>query len=286
MGSKLFHSLKYTFHSIYFNTSPYTKHNLLNNLFEHTLGWVYVNIPILLPHSHFLLSKKIVLQHDSNYSTTHIISIRSKLFPSLKYTFHSIYSNTSPYTKHNLLNNLFKHNLGWVYVNIPILLIHSHFLLSKKIMLQHDSNYSTTHIISVGSKLFHSLKYTYHSIYSNTSPYTKHNLLNNLFKHNLGWVYVNMPILLPHGHFPSVQKITLQHDLNYSTTHIISVGSKLFHSLKYTFHSIYSNTSPYTKHNLLNNLFKHNLGWVYVNMPILLPHGHFLLSKKLHCNMI
>ena len=78
----------------------------------------------------------------------------------------------------------------------------------------------------------------------------------------------------------------LQHDSNYSTTHIISIRSKLFHSLKYTFHSIYFNTSPYTKHNLLNNLFKHNLGWVYVNIPILLPHSHFSLSKNLHCNTI
>ena len=102
MGSKLFHSLKYTFHSIYSNSSPYTKHNLLNNLFKHTLGWVYVNIYILLPHSHFPLSKKIMSQHNSNYSSTHIISMGSKLFHSLKYTFHSIYYNTSPYTEDHL----------------------------------------------------------------------------------------------------------------------------------------------------------------------------------------
>ena len=38
-------------------------------------------------------------------------------------------------------------------------------------------------------------------------------------------------------------------------TCVISMGSKLFPSLKYTFHSIYSNTCPYTKHNLQNNLF-------------------------------
>ena len=82
--------------------------------------------------------------------------------------------------------------------------------------------------------------------------------------------------------FPPVQKITLQHNSNYSTTHIISMGSKLFPSLKYTFHSIYSNNSPYTKHNLQNNLFKHTLGWVYVHIPILLPHNHFPLFKKLH----
>ena len=64
------------------------------------------------------------------------------------------------------------------------------------------------------------------------------------------------------------------------------MGSKLFPSLKYTFNSIYSNNSPYTKHNLQNNLFKHTLGWVYVHIPILLPHGHFSLFKKLHHNTI
>ena len=64
------------------------------------------------------------------------------------------------------------------------------------------------------------------------------------------------------------------------------MGSKLFPSLKYTFHSIYSNTSPYTKHNLPNILLRHTLGWVYVHIPILLPHGHFLLFKKLHHNTI
>ena len=130
----------------------------------------------LCSHTHFTPQwpfppvQKIMLQYDSNYSTTHIISMGSKLFPSLKYTFHSIYSNTCPYTKHKLPNNLFKHTLGWVYVHMPILLPHSHFPLSKKIMSQHDSNYSTTHIILMGSKLFHSVKYTFHSIYSNTSP--------------------------------------------------------------------------------------------------------------------
>ena len=73
--------------------------------------------------------------------------------------------------------------------------------------------------------------------------------------------------LCPHTHitlpwpFPPVQNIMLQHDdSNYSTTDIISMGSKLFLSVKYTFHSIYSNTSPSTKHNLWNNLFKHTLG--------------------------
>ena len=101
-----------------------------------------------------------------------------------------------------------------------------------------------------------------------------------------GWVYVHIPILLPNGHFPLSKKIMSQHDSNYSTTHIISMGSKLFLSLKYTFHSIYSNTNPYTKHNLQNILLQHTLGWAYVYIPILLPHGHFPLFKKLHHNTL
>ena len=73
----------------------------------------------------------------------------------------------------------------------------------------------------------------------------------------------------------------------YSTTHIISMGSKLFLSVKYTFHSIYSNTSPSTKYKLHNNLFINtHLGWVYVHIPILPLHIHFPLSKILCCNTI
>ena len=47
-------------------------------------------------------------QLDSNYSSAHIILV-SKLFLSVNYTFHSIYSNTNPSSEHNLPNNLFKH---------------------------------------------------------------------------------------------------------------------------------------------------------------------------------
>ena len=93
--------------------------------------------------------------------------------------------------------------------------------------------------------------------------------------------------LCPHTHFtppwpfPPVQKkITSQHNSNYSTTHIISMGSKLFPSVKYTFHSIYSNTSLSTKHNLWNNLFKHTLGGFMSTYPFYssmdpFPHTHF-----------
>ena len=76
------------------------------------MGGFMSTYPYLLLHTHLHLSKIIMSQHNSNYSTTHIISMRSKLFPSVKYTFHLIYSNTSPSTKHNLWNNLFKHTLG------------------------------------------------------------------------------------------------------------------------------------------------------------------------------
>ena len=81
MGSKLFPSLKYTFQTIYSNTCQYIKHNLQNNLLNHTFGWVYVHIP-------------------------------------------------------KLPNNLFKPTLGWVYAHIPILLPNSHFPLSQNITLQ------------------------------------------------------------------------------------------------------------------------------------------------------
>ena len=56
---------------------------------------------------------------------------------------------------------------------MPILLLHDHFVLFQKIMYQHDSNYSSTHIISMVSKLFLSVNYTFHSIYSNTNPLMK-----------------------------------------------------------------------------------------------------------------
>ena len=147
------------------------------------------------------------------------------------------------------LPNIYLNTLWWIYVRIPILLLHGHFPLSKKlhhttiqtiqlhILFQWDQNYFLQ-----SNKLFTQyiltqvdpLNTTYEIIYLNTL-----------------WLGV-----CPHIHFtppwplPPVQKIILQHDSNYSTTHIISMGSKLFPSVKYTFHSIYSNTSPSTKHNL------------------------------------
>ena len=237
----------------------------------------------LCSHTHFTPPQpfppvqKIKSQHNSNYSTTHIISMGSKLFPSLKYTFHSIYSNTSPYTKHNLQNNLFKHTLCWVYVHIPILLPHGHFPLFKQlccktiqtislhILFQWDQNcFPHSNILSTQyiPTPVHTLNTTHQIIYLNTL-----------------WVGFMLT-------YPFYSPTTISPCSNYFTTHIISMGSKLFPSLKYTFHSIYSNTSPYTKHNLPNNLFKHTLGWVYVHIPTLLPHNHFPLFKKLCHNTI
>ena len=150
-----------------------------------------------------------------------------KLFPLLKYTSHSIYSNTSTYTKHKLPNNLFENTLGWVYIHIPILLIHSHLHLPKKlhhntietnplhILFQWDQNYFP-HSNILSTKYIptpvHPLITTYQIIY-----------LNTLWV----WLYVHIPILLPHGHFPLSKKlccntiqtipihILLQWDQNY-----------------------------------------------------------------------
>ena len=140
--------------------------------------WVSTH-PKCFEINYFTMSK-IMSQHNSNYSTTFIILIVSKIFTWLNYIFHSIYSNTSPSAKHNLQKKNYFNTL-WVEVHIPILLLHDHFVLFKKIICQHDSNYSSAHIISRVSKLFLSVNYTFHSLYSNTNPSSEHNLPNNLF---------------------------------------------------------------------------------------------------------
>ena len=120
----------------------------------------------------------------------------------------------------------------------------------QNIMLQNDdSKYSTTHIISMDQNYFlqSNILFTQYIL----TPVHPLNTSYIIIYLNTLWVS-----LCPHTHFtppwpfPPVQKIILQHNSNYSTTHIISMGSKLFPSVKYTFHSIYSNTSPSTKHNL------------------------------------
>ena len=92
---QLVHSLNTIYQIIYFNTV--------------WVGWG--------PHTQFIPwwpfchVKIIMSQNNSNYWTTCVILIVSKIFTWLNYTFHSIYSNTSPSTKHNLPNNLFQHTL-------------------------------------------------------------------------------------------------------------------------------------------------------------------------------
>ena len=161
MGSKLFLSVKYTFHSIYSNTSPSTKHNLWNNLFKHTLGGFMSTYPF---YSYTAIStvQNVMSQHDSNYSTTHIISIGSKLFPSVKYTFHSIYSNTSPSTKYKLHNNLFKHTLGGFmstypfYSSTPIYTCPNYYVTTQFKLFNYTYYFNAIKIISF-SQIYFSL---------------------------------------------------------------------------------------------------------------------------------
>ena len=133
--------------------------------------WVSTH-PNCIEINYFTMSK-IMSQHNSNYSTTFIILILSKIFTWLNYIFHSIYSNTSPSTKHNLQKNLFWHTLGGLRCTYPFYSSTTILSFSKNYAYQHDSNYSSAHIISMVSKLFLSVNYTFHSIYSNTNPLTK-----------------------------------------------------------------------------------------------------------------
>ena len=117
----------------------------------------------LCPHTHFtppqpFSSVQIIMsQHNSNYSTTHIISMGSKLFPSVKYTFHSIYSNTSPSTKYKLHNNLFKHTLGEFMSTYPFYSSMAISTCPKCYCFNSIQTILTTDIISMGSKLFPSV---------------------------------------------------------------------------------------------------------------------------------
>ena len=116
----------------------------------------------------------------------------------------------------------------------PFYSSHSHFPMSKKlhhnmiqtiplhILFQWDQNYfhhsdilSTQYILTP----VHPLNTSYQIIYSNT-------LWVGLCQHTH---------FTPPWPFPPVQKIMSEHDSKYSTTHIISMGSKLFPSLKLPF---------------------------------------------------
>ena len=219
-----------------------------NNLFKHTLGGSMSTYPILLLHSHFHLSKKlycntiqtihlhILFQWDQNYFLQSNILftqyIRTPVHP-LNTTYKIIYLSTL-----------------WVGLcpNIPFtplqpfplckMLCHNMIqTIQLHILFQWDQNYFLQSNILFTQYILtpvHPLNTSYIIIYLNTL-----------------WVS-----LCPHTHFtppwpfPPVQNVMSQHNSNYSTTHIISMWSKLFPSVKYTFHSIYSNTSPSTKHNL------------------------------------
>ena len=100
-----------------------------------------------------------------------------------------------------------------------------------------------------------------------------------------GYVGLNPPKVYWNKLFHHVKKIMSQHNPNYSTTFIILILSKIFTWLNYTFHSIYSNTSPSTKHNL-PIFFLKKIGCVEGHIPIFLLHNHFDMSKKLHLNTI
>ena len=98
-----------------------------------------MHIPILLLHDHFVLFKKLSYQHDSNYSSAHIISVVSKLFLSVNYTFHSVYSNTNPSSEHNLPNNLFLniqpthlYFFGHLYTCKPIIYTYKPLIYTRK----------------------------------------------------------------------------------------------------------------------------------------------------------
>ena len=234
-----------------FATTVHTLNTIYKIIYLNTLWvWVYVHIPILLPHGHFPPVQKITSQHNSNYSTTHIISIGSKLFPSLKHTFHSIYSDNSPYTKHNLQNNLFKHILGLGLCS------HTHFTHLQPFPLFKKLHHNTIQTIPLHILFQSDQNYFLHSNILSTRyiPTTIHtlNTTYQIFYLNTLWVgfMFTYPFYSPTAISP-IWKIMSQHNSNYSTTHIISMGSKLFSSLKYTFHSKYSKTSPSTKYLLL-----------------------------------
>ena len=224
-----------------------------------------MHIPILLPHNHFPLFKKlchntiqtiqlhILFQWDQNYFLqSNILFTQYILTPvhPLNTTYIIIYLNT-------LWVGLCPHTHftpPWPFPLSKILCHNMIQTIQLHILFQWDQNYFFQSNILFTQYILtpvHPLNTTYIIIYLNTL-----------------WVG-----LCPHTHFTPpwpflpVQKIMSQHDSNYSTTHIISMGSKLFPSVKYTFHSIYSNTSPSTKHNLWNNLFKHTLGGFMSTYP-------------------
>ena len=134
-----------------------------NNLFKHTLGGFMSTYPFY---------SSMAISPCPNYSTTQLYLHQHYYVNGIKIiSFSQIYFSLNIFehqssTKHNLWNNLFKHTLGGFMGHFPLC----------KMLCHNNSNYSPKHIISMGSKLFPSVKYTFHSIYSNTSPSTKYKL--------------------------------------------------------------------------------------------------------------
>ena len=112
-------------------------------------------------------------------------------------------------------------------MHIPILLLHNHFVLFKKLRI------NTIQTIQVHISFQWYQNYFFQSIILFTQ-------------------YIQIPIHRRNGcggvkWVCPFQRITYQRDSNYSSAHIISMVSKLFLSVNYTFHSIYSNTNPLMK---------------------------------------
>ena len=140
-------------------------------------------------------------QHDSNYSTTHIISMGSKLFPSVKYTFHSIYSNTSPSTKQKLHNNLFKHTLGEFMSTYPFYSSMAISTCPKCYVTTQFKLFNYTYYFNGIKNYFLQSIYFSLNIFDHQSyPLNKSYIIIYLI--HFWWVYVHIPILLLHGHFP------------------------------------------------------------------------------------
>ena len=107
--------------------------------------------------------------------------------------------------------------------------------------------------------------------------------MNNLFKHTLGGFMSTYPFYsMAISTCPKYYIATQFKLFNY--TYYFN-GSKLFLSVKYTFHSIYSNTTSSTKQKLQNNLFKHSLGGFMSTYPFYSSMAISHLSKILCCNM-
>ena len=137
-------------------------------------------------------------------------------------------------------------------------------------MSQHNSNYSTTFIILIVSKY----------LLTSTILFTQY-ILTPVHPLNTIWQIIYFKKKLG----------VLGATYSFSSPTIISICqrnyiSKIFTSLNYTFHSIYSNTSPSTEYSLPNHLFKKKIRCVGGHIFISIPQNHFDMSEKLHLKNI